>query len=94
MLQQNKLGITPAIRSAPASPGERSNCDCQRSAPHISPPWCTQGAATGHLEGAYLEGANLRLVKGVDCEDLKQTNGWEKALRDAKLACGADIPQP
>ena len=46
-----------------------------------------------NLKDADLKGADLRSVKGVDCEDLKQTIGWERARRDPDLACGADIPQ-
>jgi hypothetical protein len=54
------------------------------------------------LTGADLGGANLpdvdpadiRGVKGVDCENLERTKNWKYAYRNTELGCGENIPQP
>jgi uncharacterized protein YjbI with pentapeptide repeats len=46
------------------------------------------------LNEANLEEADLRNVRNLTCDQLKQATNWEKAYRDKKLRCGAEIPKP
>ena len=41
------------------------------------------------LCGAYLFGADIREAKGIGCEELQDTLGWQFALRDKNLLCKA-----
>ena len=43
-------------------------------------------------DGAKLEEVNLLNVRGIDCFRLKQADGWERAYRDPRLGCGAEVP--
>ncbi len=44
------------------------------------------------LYGADLSRSNLIGTKGLDCQMLKQSVGWETALRDSDLSCGKSTP--
>lgn len=53
------------------------------------------GALLSHavLDGADLELADLRGVRELTPHQLVAARNWEKAFRDADLACGAPIPK-
>ena len=44
------------------------------------------------LKGTKLRGANLKGVKGLSCDELRETDEWEQAYRDEELRCKADLP--
>ena len=50
--------------------------------------------AEAYLENADLLGADLREVRGLTTDQLMGAKNWERAYRDADLACGAPIPTP
>jgi uncharacterized protein YjbI with pentapeptide repeats len=54
------------------------------------------GALLGsvNFEKANLSGTDLRGVRALTCEELRQAINWEEAIRDPELACGAEIPDP
>ncbi len=44
------------------------------------------------VDGADLNGANLRGVRFLQCPQLKSAHNWQSTYRDEDLACGAAIP--
>ena len=47
-----------------------------------------------NLVNTNLKYADLRGVKNLNCERLKQANNWYLACRDLSLACDREVPEP